>query len=299
MGRKHICRKSETKKACLLMIGPAIAIVLLVVAFPMLYSFLLSFTNFSILNTGSLKFVGLNNYINLLKDRVFLASIARTIAFLAVSISIEFVLGFGIALLLLRRSRAHSVARTLLMTPLMFAPALVGFQFKWFFNDQAGFVNQLLYTLTGSNQRIAWLIEPGLGCVSILAAEVWMSTPFMILVLLAGLVSLPKDPFEAATVDGASFWQQLRYVTLPLMTPYIYIAMVIRSLDVARSYDIVRIMTDGGPANRTELVWTYIYRLGITSNKFGMGSAMSFVTVAITVLITIFLFRQVKKVRGE
>jgi len=299
MEKKVNPREVEAKKICIYMIAPAIITVLFVVAFPMLYSFLLSFTNFSILNTGSLKFVGLNNYLHLLKDKVFLESITRTIAFLGLSISIEFVLGFGIALLFIKSSRTHGVARTLLMIPMMFVPVLVGFQFKWFFNDQAGLINNLIHTLTGSNKSIAWLVEPGLGFFSILTAEIWMSTPFMILVLLAGLASIPKEPFEAATVDGASSWQQFKYITLPLMGPYIYIAVVIRSLDIARSYDVVRIMTDGGPANRTELIWTYIYRLGITSNKFGMGSAMSFVTVSIAFLLTIFLFRQLNRVRSE
>lgn len=289
----------EEKRMSKILTAPAAIVVLSVVGFPMLYSFFLSFTNFSLLNAGSWKFVGLNNYIGLLEDKVFLESLLRTIIFLALSVNLELILGMGTALLFARRAKPQGVLRTLLMTPMMFAPVLVGFQFKWIFNDQSGLINNLIYAVTGRDPGIAWLVEPGLGFLSILAAEIWMSTPFMVLILLAGLVSLSREPFEAATVDGASSWQQFRYVTLPLVERYICIALVIRSLDIARSYDIIRIMTDGGPANRTELIWTYIFRLGITSNKFGLGCAMSFITVALAYVFTIGMFRRMNKVRGE
>lgn len=281
------------------LIAPSVAIVLLVVALPMLYSFFLSFTNYSLSDAGNWKFIGLGNYIALVTDNVFVESFGRTILFLILSISIEFVLGFGIAILFSRGSRARGIPRTLFMTPMMFAPILVGFLFKYMFNDQVGLVNNIIYSIIGSDPGIVWLVEPGLGFLSILAAEIWVSTPFMVLVLLAGLSSLPAEPFEAATVDGASSWQQFKYITWPLMGPYIYIAIVIRSLDIARSYDIIRIMTDGGPANRTELIWTYVFRLGITSNKFGMGSAMSFITVAVSFLLIICLFKRLNNVIGE
>lgn len=290
--RKIRIANAGAKRITTLMLSPAIIIVFLVVAVPMLYSLLLSFTNFSLLNANNLEFTGLKNYVELLKDPVFLNSFIRTIAFLLLSISLEFIIGFSIAILFSRYYGRQGILRTLMVTPMMFAPVMIGFQFKWFFNDQTGLINNLIYTITRSDHGIAWLIEPGLGFLSIMAAEVWMSTPFMVLVLLAGLLSLPKELFEAATVDGASEGQNFRYLTLPLMGPFIYISLAIRFLDISRTYDIVRIMTDGGPANRTELVWTYVFRLGITSNKFSMGCAMSFITVAISLIFTLFLFKQ-------
>jgi multiple sugar transport system permease protein len=126
-----------------------------------------------------------------------------------------------------------------------------------------------------------------------------MSTPFMVIIFLAGLTSLPIEPFEAASVDGASGWQQFRYITLPLISPFIYIAMVIRSLDLGRAYDLVRIMTGGGPANRSEMIWTYTYRLAITNNKFGLGTAMSFITVIVSFAFVIYLFQQLSRSRQE
>ena len=289
----------EEKRIARIFTAPAVIIVFLVLAIPMLFSFFISFTNYSMLKTDKLVFIGLGNYIELFRDRVFMEALQRTALYIFLSIGLEFLAGMGIALLISRHVKPQGALRTLLTIPMMFAPVQVGFLFKWIFNDQTGLINNLVYSVTGIDRNIAWLVEPGLGFLSILTAEVWMSTPFMVLILLAGLVSLSKEPFEAAKVDGASSWQQFRFVTLPLMERYIYISLVIRSMDIARTYDIIRIMTDGGPANRTEMIWTYVYRLGITSNKFAMGSAMSFVTVALAYVLVISLFRCINRTGSD
>jgi multiple sugar transport system permease protein len=183
------------------------------------------------------------------------------------------------------------------MMPMMFAPILVGFQFKWFFNAQVGLVNNILYTITGQTHFIPWLIDKPLGFISILVAEIWMSTPFMVVILEAGILSLPQEPFEAAEVDGASGWQKFRHLTLPMLMPFIYTAMAIRSLDIARAYDVVSIMTGGGPGNRTELIWTYVNRLAFSGQQFAMGTAMSYITVLFSFFFTWYLFRNVIKSR--
>jgi multiple sugar transport system permease protein len=133
--------------------------------------------------------------------------------------------------------------------------------------------------------------------ISIMIATIWMNLPVMTIILLAGTLSLPHETYEAAEVDGASAWQRFRFITIPLLAPFTYIALTVRSLDVARAFDIVRIMTDGGPAHRTELMWTYVTRLAIEDTKFGLGSAMSWVTVIISLAFTVYLFRQLVKSR--
>ena len=255
---------------------PSILIILLIVGFPMLYSLYLSFTNFNLTSPGTIEFIGLKNYVTLLtKDPLFWKAFGRTVLFISLAVNIEFLIGLGIAQLMARAIRGQSLARTLMMMPMMFAPILVGFQFKWFFNAQVGMVNNILYTLTGETHFIPWLIDTPLGFIAILIAEIWMSTPFMVIILEAGILSLPQEPFEAAEVDGASGWQKFRHLTLPMLMPFIYTAMAIRSLDVARAYDIVSIMTGGGPGNRTELIWTYVNRLAFTGQQFALGAAMS------------------------
>ena len=279
---------------------PSILVILLIVGFPMLYSLYLSFTNYNLTSPGDIKFIGLQNYVTLLtKDPLFWKAFGRTVLFISLAVNVEFLIGLGIAQLMARAIRGQSLARTLMMMPMMFAPILVGFQFKWFFNAQVGLVNNILYTLTGEAHFIPWLIDTPQGFISILVAEIWMSTPFMVIILEAGILSLPQEPFEAAEVDGASGWQKFRHLTLPMLMPFVYTAMAIRSLDVARAYDIVSIMTGGGPGNRTQLIWTYVNRLAFSGQRFGMGSAMSYITVILSFAFTYMFFRNVIKSRWE
>jgi multiple sugar transport system permease protein len=158
-------------------------------------------------------------------------------------------------------------------------------------------VNNILYSITGTAHLIPWLIDKNLGFISILVAEIWMSTPFMVIILEAGILSLPQEPFEAADIDGASSWQKFQLLTLPMLMPFVYTAMAIRSLDIARAYDVVSIMTGGGPANRTELIWTYVNKLAFTGHQFAMGSAMSYITVIFSCIFTFMLFQNVLKSR--
>jgi multiple sugar transport system permease protein len=277
---------------------PGFVMILVVVGFPMIYSLFLSFTNYTLTNR-SYQIVGLENYVSLLQDPIFWQAFGRTILFMTLAVNLEFFIGLGIANLMAKAIRGQGLLRTVMMIPMMFAPVLVGFQFKWFFNDQAGLVNNILYSLTGTAHIIPWLVDVPLGFISLLVAEVWMGTPFMVIILEAGILSLPIEPFEAADVDGASDWQKFWHLTWPMIGPFVYTAMAIRSLDLARVYDVVSIMTGGGPANRTELIWTYVYRLAFSGHDYAMGSSMSYVTVVISFIFTWYLFRNVIKSRWE
>lgn len=281
----------------LALVAPAILIVALVVGLPMAYALGLSLTDYYLLDPTHVHFIGLTNYGSLLGDQVFWSAFRNTIVFAFLAVNLEFLLGLGIAALMARSLRAQSIKRSLIMAPMMFAPVLVGFQFKWFFNQNVGLVNNLLTAVTGTLHNTAWLVDSPLGFLSILAGEVWMSTPFMVIILLAGLLSVPQEPLEAAHVDGASPWQRFRFVIFPMIQPYIYVALAVRSLDVSRAYDIVRIMTDGGPAHRTELAWTYVTRIVTDQNDLGLGAAMGMVTVVVASAFTVYLFRQLLKAR--
>lgn len=281
------------------LILPSFLIILIVTGFPLLYSLYVSFTPYELLKPNSLTFElssALNNYGRLLNDKTFWKALINTVIFLTVTVNLEYILALGLSQLLSRVTVGQGVIRTLLMIPMMFAPILVGFQFRWFFNVDAGLVNNALLSL-GVTERIAWLIDEPLGLMSIMLATIWMNLPVMTIILLAGTLSLPHEVFEAAEVDGASAWQKFRHITFPLLAPFTYIALTVRSLDVARAFDIVRIMTDGGPAHRTELIWTYVTRLAIEDTKFGLGSAMSWVTVLISLAFTVYFFRQLVKTR--
>jgi multiple sugar transport system permease protein len=281
-----------------MLIAPSIVIIFLTTGFPLLYSLYVSFTPYDLLRPRTLAFSlpnALDNYGRLLNDPIFWRALGNTVIFLAVTVNLEYVIALALSQLLARVTRAQSILRTLLMIPMMFAPVLVGFQFRWFFNDTVGLVNNVLGAL--GIQGPVWLVDIPYGMISIMIATIWMNVPVMTIILLAGTMSLSHEYFEAAEVDGATAWQKFRLITVPLLAPFTYIALTLRSLDVARAYDIVRIMTGGGPGNRTELIWTYVGRLAIDSNKFGLGSAMSFVTVILSLGFTVYFFRQLVKSR--
>lgn len=284
------------------MLLPAILFILVILLFPLLYSLYVSFTPYELLKPNSLKFElarALRNYQRLFADAIFWKSVGNTIVFLFLSINLSYVIALGLSQLLARVTRGQGLMRTLLMVPMMFAPILVGFQFRWFFNANVGLVNNLLFSLGLMQERgqIAWLVDEPLGMFSIIVASIWMNLPVLTIILLAGTLSLPVETFEAADVDGANSWQQFRFITFPLLAPFSYIALTILSLDISRAFDIVRIMTDGGPAHRTELIWTYVTRLAIENTKFGLGSAMSWVTVVLAVAFTLYFFRQLVRSR--
>jgi multiple sugar transport system permease protein len=286
----------------LFMLLPSFVFVLIVTGFPLLYSLYVSFTPYELLKPNSLHFelsTAFRNYQRLLGDPLFWRSLGNTLVFLAVTVNLEYVLALGLSQLLARVSHGQGLMRTLLMIPMMFAPILVGFQFRWFFNGNLGLVNNALVSLglLTEQSRVSWLVDEPLGMISLMVATIWMNMPVMTIILLAGTLSLPQETYEAAEVDGASAWQKFRFITIPLLAPFTYIALTVRSLDVGRAFDIVRIMTDGGPAHRTELMWTYVTRLAIEDTKFGLGSAMSWVTVIISLAFTVYLFRQLVKTR--
>jgi len=295
--RKRSSFDAAERRLPLLLLLPSVLIMLFVIGIPMVYSFYLSLTNFSLSSTTH-KMIGLQNYVQLIfHDPLFWASFGRTLLFMTLAVNIEFLLGLGIAQLMAKVIRGQGALRTLMMIPMMFAPILVGFQFKWFFNAQIGLLNNALYSITGNIHMIAWLVDRPLGFISLLIAEIWMGTPFMVIILEAGILSLPLEPFEAAEVDGASGWAKFRLLTIPMLMPFIYTAMAIRSLDLARAYDVVQIMTGGGPASRTELIWTYVNRLAFGQHEFALATAMSYITVLVSFIFTWYLFRNLIKSR--
>ena len=281
-----------------LLLSPAVLILLFVVAIPLVFSLYTSLTPYKLTRPETINtFIGLRNYERLLGNLDFWWAFGRTILFLAIALNVEFLLGLGIALLINRITWGQRTLRTIMMFPMMFSPILVGFQFKFIFNDNIGILNNALYSLGLSAGAIPWLVDEKLALFSILFAEVWMSTSVFAILLLAGLFAMPRDPLEAAKVDGCNPWQVFRHITLPFIMPFAYIAMTIRSLDVARAYDIVDVMTGGGPAGRTELLWTLVARIGYDNAKMGQANAMAYVSTILSIFFTWYFFTKLVAAR--
>lgn len=316
----------------LLMIAPAIIAILVIILYPLGYSIYISLTPMNLLRyQETLKIYDdtlkptnailvesfsnlvwdqkivfdpfletrhpLYNYETLREDEIFKKSVRNTILFLAITVNTEFILALFLSQLMARATWGQSILRTILMVPMMFAPVLVGFQFAWFFNATVGLVNNGLTELGLMSEPKAWLIDKPSGMISLMLASIWMNVPVMTIILLAGTLSLPSEVYEAAEVDGAGYWQQFFHITFPLLRPFTLIALTVRSLDIGRAFDIVMMMTGGGPANRTEMIWTYAGRLAVRSNRYGLASAVSMIGVFLGILFTLYLFRQLIKSR--
>tara|TARA_B100001057_G_scaffold472112_1_gene535075 strand:- start:346 stop:1233 length:888 start_codon:yes stop_codon:yes gene_type:complete len=278
---------------------PTLIILSCVVLLPLLISLWTSFTPFKLTKPDTLyRFVGLRNYERLMGDIDFWVAFGRTVLFLTIALNLELVFGLGIALLINKITYGQRTLRTLMMFPMMFSPILVGFQWKYIFNDNIGLLNNFLREF-GVIQPIPWLVDGVLANISIMAAEIWSSTSVFAILLLAGLLGIPKDPLEAARVDGCNSWQVFKNITLPFLMPFVFIAMTIRSLDVARAYDIVQMMTGGGPAKRTELLWTLISRTGYVDAKMGMANAMSYISIFLSIAFTFFFFYKLMQSRQQ
>ncbi|MBO3758701.1 sugar ABC transporter permease [Ciceribacter sp. L1K22] len=286
--------------APLLLLLPAVIVLAAVVIFPLLLSLYSSFTSFRLTQPASLyNFIGFRNYERLLTDIEFWTAFGRTVLLLTIALNVEMLLGLGLAMLVEKASTGQRTLRTIMMFPMMFSPILVGFQFKFMFNDNIGLVNNALQSLGLTEQAIPWLIDGQLAFIAILIAEIWSSTSVFAILILAGLLAMPKEPIEAARVDGCTPWQTFRYVTWPFIMPFAYIAMTIRSLDVARAYDIVKIMTDGGPAKRTELLWTLVSRTAYSDARMGLANAMAYFAIFLSIIFTVYFFRKLAAARTQ
>ena len=275
---------------------PTVIVLVCVVFLPLLISLWTSFTPFKLTRPDTLyKFVGFRNYERLFGNYDFWVAFGRTVLFLTIALNLELVFGLGIALLINKITYAQKTLRTLMMFPMMFSPILVGFQWKYIFYDNIGLLNNFLREFGVSPKP--WLVDAFLANMSIMAAEIWSSTSVFAILLLAGLMGIPKDPIEAAKVDGCNSWQVFKNITLPFLMPFIFIAMTIRSLDVARAYDIVQMMTGGGPAKRTELLWTLISRTGYVDAKMGLANAMSYISIFLSIAFTFFFFYKLMEAR--
>lgn len=283
-----------------LLLLPAILVLAAVVIVPLLLSLYSSFTAFRLTKPESFYvLVGFRNYLRLFGDLEFWTAFGRTVLLLTVALNLEMLLGLGLAMLVDKASSGQRVLRTIMMFPMMFSPLLVGFQFKFLFNDNVGVVNNALQSLGLTDRAIPWLIDGNLAFFSISVAEIWSSTSVFAILILAGLLAMPKEPIEAARVDGCTPFQTFRYVTWPFIMPFAFIAMTIRSLDVARAYDIVKIMTDGGPAKRTELLWTLVSRTAYSDAKMGMANAMAYISILLSIVFTVYFYRKLAAARAQ
>jgi multiple sugar transport system permease protein len=267
---------------------PALLVLVALSIYPLIYAVKVSLTTSSGAFTPA-------NFTRLFQDRLFAISAAQTIVFTLVALGIEFALGLALAVLIDSLARGRTFFRAGLLTPMLLPPVVAAVAWRLIYNPQFGVLNGTLRVLGFNTSALTWTSGENSALLSVILVDVWEWTPFLFLLLSAGLQAIPPEPLEAARIDGARAWQIFRDVTLPLLKPTIVLALLLRAMDLMRIFDQIFILTQGGPGTATETVSLYIYRTAFRFSNFGYAAAMSFVLLAATMLFSRGLIKLVRR----
>jgi multiple sugar transport system permease protein len=274
-----------------LLVAPALAVLLALSIYPLLYSITVSLQQ----ETASGVVWTLAHFKRLATDNFFRTALVHTFVYAVVALTFEFLLGLALALLLNQQMRGRGLFRASLLVPMMLPSVVVGIVWRLMLNPDFGAINGTLKHFGVNTESLTWTASPRLALLSVIAVDVWQWTPFVFLVLLAGLQAIPQEPYEAALIDGSSRWQTFRHITLPLLKPAILIVLLLRTMDLVRVFDQIFILTEGGPAFATETISLYIYRTAFRFFDFGYAAAMSFVLLALTNIISVVYIKLLRQ----
>jgi multiple sugar transport system permease protein len=282
------------RDGCLLA-APAIVLIAALGIYPFIYALTLSFRRWD-LQSPDHPFVGLANYREALVDPRVWGALANTGLIVLAAVGLEFVLGFALALLLVGDLRGKRFVLPLLMLPVMMVPIVVALTWRMLWDNQFGAINQVLSFILQRDVGIIWLAHRDTALIAMIVTDVWQWTPFMFLVLLAGLSAVNPDLHEAAALDGAGWWQSLRDITLPSISGVVAVAILFRALEAFKIFDVVYMFTQGGPGTSTESISWYIYQLGMKFFRMGYAAAVSvLVLVLLVALATLYVNRFVRE----
>ena len=292
MKRKH----TMGAKVGLIFAIPAAVYMLIFVGYPMIENFILSFKNvdvYSFADASKQSVVGFQNYIELFtdKDAVLGTAIINTLIFTVASIFFQFFIGFGLALLFSKKFKGSSFFRGVTMISWLLPVTVAGLLFKFMFASKGGIINQLLMSLHLIDAPLEWLLEPGLAMVAIVVANIWIGIPFNMMLLITGLTTIPEEIYESSRLDGANKLQTLFKITIPMIKPAIMSVLTLGFVYTFKVFDLVWVMTKGGPINATELVSTYAYKLSFEQFQFSKGAAAAHVLFLILLAVGIFYIK--------
>lgn len=279
------------KKTMLCFFLPAAIFMLVFLLYPLITLFIDSFS--IVLDGGGREFAGLSNYIKAFSSATFLKTFKNTIIYVFLAVGLETVLGLFLAIVLTHKYKGFTALRTLMLSPLMIAPIVAGLIWRFMLSNQFGIINTLLVEigLIESTSSILWLADPSITLISVVIADVWLTTPFMMLMFLAGIQGISDGLYEAAVMEGASKIQIIFRIIIPNIKPVLFSALVVRIIDAARSFDIIWAMTQGGPNNSSELLSIHIYKMLQRYSEIGLSSAMGVIFIVVLVSITL-IFRK-------
>ncbi len=298
--RPSISARLDKRATPVLFVTPAVLTLLGITVFPLLYELRLAFSSWELTSSAPARFIGFRNFTDILfKDERFWSSMIVTAKLMTFGVAIQLSLGTGLALLLNRLKIWRTPLVSLLLIPVMIAPVVAGFQFRMIYHDQFGPLNYIIELLTFGHWRgFAWIADPRVALFAVMLTDVWQWTPFLMVIVLAGLQSIPPSLYEAAEVDGASPWQSFWRITLPLLLPIIVIGILIRAMDCFKLFDIVYLVTGGGPGNVTETVSFYTYLQGFKFFSLGYTAALALIQLVVIIVIAQIFLRFLRRQRG-
>lgn len=274
---------------------PGLLTLAIVMGFPLIYAVLMSVSSMTLLRPSLLPFTGLTNFINVMGNPQFWGALVLTIKYSIVTVAGEFVFGLGIALMLNRVLRLKSVYFAILTIPMAMSPVSVALIWRMLLQPNLGIINHLMEV--SGLPRLDWLGSADLALWTMAGIDIWQQTSFVVLILAAGLASLPREPYEAADVDGATKLQQFWYITLPMLRPVSAIAVIIQLINEFRTYDLTYVLTKGGPGTSTEVLSFYAYRQAFLGLSLNEGSAASFILLLIVLAMTVIFFWMLERKR--
>jgi multiple sugar transport system permease protein len=291
---RHVSLEVSNKRFAIMLLVPTMVVLFGLYTYPLCYSFYLSITNTNFfLPNVTTKIVRLKNYIDLFQDENFINSIIISFSFAGLVTIAELIIGMVLALLYSKEKFGLGFLRSIIIIPMMITPVCAGLIWKYMFHPAFGLVNYIL-GLMGFH-RLGWHTEMSTAFLTVVLVDVWMLTPFVIIIAISGLSALPHELYEAADIDGANGWKKFTHITLPLMKPIIVIIVLIRLIDAFKVFDNVWIMTRGGPVRRTELFTIFAYKDAMLRGNLGSGAAASII-ILIVVLILCVSFIKFSKV---
>lgn len=279
-----------------LLIAPAVFLILLIGLYPFIKLIVTSFQNISMFDDIR-TYQGFINYERLFGDARLWESILHTLVFTAVALPIELILGYLLALLFLERLPFKQVLVSIILLPTIISPIVAGSTWRLMFDQRFGPINQIIGWFAGHEVKLLWTVERALVWPAILIAEVWQWTPFMFLLLYAALSNVDKEQLEAAQIDGASWWMTFRRIVLPAIMPVMFIAVLIRALDLFRVFDVIWTMTQGGPGTFTETISIYAYQMAFQEFEVSYSAAIAFLVIFILTVVVVAALRRVEVAR--
>lgn len=269
---------------------PALILLLFMFAIPLLQSFIFAFQKYK-LGSRDIYFNGLDNFRKLFADRALPMIIRNTVIFVAASLAGQFLGGFSLALALWKNFRCRGIYQSIVFLPWAFSAFVVGLMFRWSFNGEYGVINDLLLKIGLINEKIAWLGTPGYSLAVVIMATIWMGIPFFAIMLLAALQSIPTDIYEAASIDGAGVIGKFFEITIPYIKPTLVMTLLMRTIWILNSIDIIIVTTDGGPANHSMTLTSYMYSRAFGGHDFGLACAIGVLLMAVLFVYTIIYMK--------